>query len=367
MKLKPNNFFKLTVILLAAIFLIPFVCIIFYDITGVDMGDLYMFRLSNAKDFYTFWITLFGAAGLMINIYLTQRRVANQEKQLQKQSEQIMLQDKSQRDSRFSKGIELLGNANESARTGGAYSLCFLAKEYPTDFAKPVFEILCSHIRTLTSSSAYRAEHMTKPSNEVQSIMSLLFREGKFISYLSNAYVDLSNCYFEGIFLQEANLENVNFSYTHLENSHLYNANLRGTTLNYAYLSGSILSEANMEHAEINQGSMENTTFMSAKMDSVKIKGCNVSLSDFSGAILTNALMFNSNFKSVSFIDADLSEASLGSSDFSYSQFIRTKLYHTRFSIKTVLDGVYMKDMDLKDIIGKINPKYLTTEATETS
>lgn len=359
MNLESNNIFKWIAILLTIIFLIPFVYIIFYDIRGFNARGLYMFRLSNIKDFYTFWITLFGAVGLMINIYLTQKRVTNQEKQLQKQSEQIMLQDKSQRDSRFSKGIELLGNVNESARTGGAYSLCFLAKEYPTDFAKPVFEILCSHIRTLTSSWAYKTEHAINPSNEVQSIMGLLFREGTFTLYLSNAYVDLSNCYFRGISLSEANLENVNFSYTHLENSHLYKANLRGTKLNFAYLSESILAEANMEYAEINQGLMANTIFMGAKMDSVQIKGCDVSASDFSSATLTNALMYNSNFKYVRFIGADLSGASLGNTDFSHSQFIRTKLYHTTFFLDTVLDEVDMKKMDLTDIIGEINPKYL--------
>lgn len=195
-KLKPS--FKGWVCIIVVLFFIPFICVFINYSTSLYFGDLYTFGISDRKDFFTVWIALFGAIGIAFNIYQNQKRTKNQEEQLEKQQAQIDLQSKSQRDSRFSKGIELLGNENESARTGAAYSLCFLAKDYPDEFSKPVFDILCSHIRTLTTSEKYLKKYTTV-SNEVQTILELLFKN-----------IDDHNCilfYYHIADLRGANLE----------------------------------------------------------------------------------------------------------------------------------------------------------------
>lgn len=137
---------KQTLTILLSLFLAPFVLILIGDIIGSNI-PLYTFGLS-LKDFFTMWTAIFGVFGIVYNIYQNQRRISQQEKQLDGQSKQIEyqnmqleLQAKSERNSRFAKGVELLGSNQESARTGGVYNLIFLAKEYPNEFKETVFNI----------------------------------------------------------------------------------------------------------------------------------------------------------------------------------------------------------------------------------
>ncbi len=180
--MKKDISFKIWLIIISVIFFLPFVGVFINEITSAYFCNIYTLGLDR-KDFFNVWIALFGAIGIAINIYQNHKRTTNQDKQLEKQAVQIQLQgtqielqSKSQRDSRFSKGVELLGNANESARTGAAYSLFFLVKDYPEEFAKPVFEILCSHVRSITTTEEYKKNNNKRPSNEIQSILNLLFK-----------------------------------------------------------------------------------------------------------------------------------------------------------------------------------------------
>ena len=65
-----------------------------------------------------FWISLFGVFGVVYNISQNQKRITQQEKQLQAQTI-------SENNTRFAKGVELLGNSQESTRIGGIYTLFF--------------------------------------------------------------------------------------------------------------------------------------------------------------------------------------------------------------------------------------------------
>ena len=98
----------------------------------------------------------------------------SQDEQIKIQKEQFV---KQLGDTRFSSGVELLGNPNESARIGGAYYLFFLAREFPDEYLNPVCEILCSHIRTITCSEEYQKKYENIPSNEIQTIIDLLFKK----------------------------------------------------------------------------------------------------------------------------------------------------------------------------------------------
>lgn len=194
----------------------------------------------STKDFYTFWIAIWGVIGIVINIIHSQIRIQNQDKQ-------IDLQSKSQRDSRFSKGIELLGNDNESARTGAAYSLCFLAKDFPDEFSKPVFDILCSHIRTLTTSEEYLKKHPTV-SNEVQTILDLLFKNIEYRNNNSYPYfADLKGSHLEKAKLEQAHLEATNLKGAHLEGAYLIDPFLEYAFLVEAHLEGAYWVETYIE------------------------------------------------------------------------------------------------------------------------
>jgi len=265
-KLKPS--FKGWVYIIVILFFIPFICVFINYSTSLYFGDLYTFGISERKDFFTVWIALFGAIGIAFNIYQNQKRTKNQEEQLEKQQAQIELQRKSQCDSRFSKGIELLGNENESVRTGAAYSLCFLAKDFSDEFSKPVFDILCSHIRTLTTSEDYLKKHSTV-SNEVQTILNLLFKgiDGNNTTSFSNYKADLRGAHLEGAHLKEAKLIYAYLQRAHLKRAFLVGANLEAAELGEADLVGACLAEANLTYTNLMEANLQETNLRGTSLD----------------------------------------------------------------------------------------------------
>lgn len=264
-KFKPS--FKGWVCIIVILFFSPFIGVFINYWLGIYWGPLFTFGISDRKDFFTVWIALFGAIGIAFNIYQNQKRTKNQEEQLEKQQTQIDLQSKSQRDSRFSKGIELLGNDNESARAGAAYSLHFLAKDYPDEFSRPVFDILCSHIRTLTTSEEYLKKHR-RVSNEVQTILNLLFKDIDGNNSIFSTYTaDLGGTNLEGANLEKANLRHANLQEVNLKNANLEDANLKETFLFAAHLENSILEKANMEGAYLEIANMENATLRNINLE----------------------------------------------------------------------------------------------------
>ena len=70
--------------------------------------------------------------------------------------------------------IEHLGHESDSVRLGGAYELVHLAEDTKA-LCQTVLDILCAHIRRTTSEREYRKNHKSKPSEEVQSLLTLLF------------------------------------------------------------------------------------------------------------------------------------------------------------------------------------------------
>ncbi len=159
-------------ILLGGIFLFPFVGVECFLKFGWEWGKLIDFGLST-KDFFTLWITMFGVIGLIINIVINSNRLSTQERELN-------LQFKSVRDERFSRAIELLSSKNTFSRIGGANLLYSLAKEYKDEYREVVFNILCTHLKTVTKRKQYIRENKKEPSNEVLSIIELLFRNNEF-------------------------------------------------------------------------------------------------------------------------------------------------------------------------------------------
>ena len=81
-----------------------------------------------------------------------------------------------QRQERFKNAIEHLGHNSDSVRLGGAYELFHLVQDNK-DLRQTVMDILCAHIRRTTGERKYREDYPSKPSEEVQSLLTLLFVE----------------------------------------------------------------------------------------------------------------------------------------------------------------------------------------------
>lgn len=319
---KLNPSFKGWVCIIVAFFLSPFIGVFINYWFGIDWGPLFTFGILDLKDFFTVWIALFGAIGIAFNIYQNQKRTKNQEEQLEKQQTQIDLQRKSQRDSRFSKGIELLGNDNESARTGAAYSLCFLANDYPDEFSKPVFDILCSHIRTLTTSEEYLKKHPTV-SNEVQTILDLLFKfkdtDDNNTTPFSKYKANLREAHLEKAHLKEVHLEGAYLEKAHLEKAHLEKAILRGAHLDEAFLENAYLEEALLEDAYLTGTSLKHTYMEDAHLERAVLiiailTNAHLERTNLNGAFLQKAHLEGAQLEGANLEGADLEGAFINSS-----------------------------------------------------
>ena len=90
------------------------------------------------------------------------------------QADAVSKTEQGQRQERLKNAIEHLGHEKDSVRLGGAYELFHLAKE-SEEMRESVFDILCAHIRRTTGENKYRKTYGSKPSEEVQSLLNLLF------------------------------------------------------------------------------------------------------------------------------------------------------------------------------------------------
>ena len=164
------NLYIAICILLVVVFW-PFFDLIYQRIFYGRKGKKYTPKIFNLvfRDFMTPWIAFWAFWGIVVGVIQGNRQISEQNEQIKTQKvqflDQMNMQEKQLRETRFSSGVGLLGSVNESARIGGAYHLYFLANEFKDDYQETVCEILCAHIRTITGNDEYRAKYREKPSN----------------------------------------------------------------------------------------------------------------------------------------------------------------------------------------------------------
>ena len=104
----------------------------------------------------------------------------SQAKATEEQAKANQHTEEGQRQDRLKNAIEHLGHESDSVRLGGAYELSHLAKDTLGEdteekLRQTVLDILCAHIRRTTGETKYREAHKSEPSEEVQSLLTLLF------------------------------------------------------------------------------------------------------------------------------------------------------------------------------------------------
>ena len=223
----------------------------------------------NFKDFMTPWIAFWAFWGIAVGIIQANKQITRQTHQIETQKvqfdKQMQMQEKQLRETRFSSGVGLLGNANESARIGGAYQLYFLANEFPDEYVEPVCEILCAHIRTITGEKDYQVIYNEKPSNEIQTIVNLFFQKGKSDSLLFN------ECRKD---FRHSFLFKIDFSGLHLNN-----VDFGGATISEVRFNNAELKDVNFMNATVDNA----TTFWDATLKVVNFDWASISDVSFSG------------------------------------------------------------------------------------
>ena len=151
------------------------------------------------------------------------------------QADAVSKTEQGQRQDRLKNAIEHLGHDKESVRLGGAYELFHLAKE-SEEMRESVFDILCAHIRRTTGENKYRETYESKPSEEVQSLLDLLFIKTPEVFKGLYIDIDLSGIWLNGSNLVTARLEGVSLDDAYLRGADLMLAHLQGASLDGAHL-----------------------------------------------------------------------------------------------------------------------------------
>ena len=160
--------------------------------------------------------------------------------------------EQGQRQERLKNAIEHLGHDRDSVRLGGAYELFHLAEDEDTaegkkDLRQTVLDILCAHIRWTTGKSEYRDNH-PKPSEEIQSLLNLLFVQKHKV--FTECDINLRGSWLNGSTLNQARLEKANLLGAHLHGAYLMRAQLQGAQLGGAQLQGAQLGGAQLHRAQ---------------------------------------------------------------------------------------------------------------------
>ena len=204
--------------------------------------------------------------------------------------------EQGQRQERFKNAIEHLGHRSDSVRLGGAYELFYLARD-TEDIRQTVLDILCAHIRRTTSDAEYRNRFRWKPSEEIQSLVTLLFVQ--------------SHSVFEGL--------KANLSASWLNGADLRGARLQEGILTRAHLQWAKLQKANLELASLENVHMQEANLTKARMPRVRALFANLqgvhAHAHLEGAVLHLANMQGAKCSNASLIGADLSATNLQGSD----------------------------------------------------
>lgn len=250
--------------------------------------------------FYILQYLGIGMGGILVALQAlaSHRRAVAMEETANAQAKANENVEKGQRQERLKSAIEHLGHISSSVRLGGAYELFHLAsdqlKSDNNNLCQTILNILCAHIRQITSKDEYRKIHGSKPSEEIQSLLTLLFVEKHEIfkelranlqgSYLIRANLQearLENAYLEGALLQQANLHQAK-----LQGSVLMNTNLRGAVIARADLSGALIINSNLQQTTLFNSVLRGTTIIGAKMQLADLSGV-----QFQGALIEDAQM----------------------------------------------------------------------------
>ena len=294
---------------------------------SVEGGVSQLFGLSAKNETLTFLGIGMGGVLIALQALMSYRRAKALEDTANAQAEAAKAQAKAteeqakanenteqgQRQERLKNAIEHLGNDSVSVRLGGAYELFHLAQD-TKELRQTVLDILCSHIRRTTGEGEYRRKYKSKPSEEIQSLLTLLFVQehevfkGLHIN-LQGSWLDMANlsgarlenafmvgAWLEGVDLSKSSLQRADLSDTHLQMANLREANLQGAGLSWtrlqgARLGGAQLQETNLVMAGLQGADLSLARLQGANFSGVKMQGADLSLARLQGANLHAAEM----------------------------------------------------------------------------
>lgn len=239
-----------------------------------------------------------------------------------------------QRQERLKSAIGHLGHEAVSVRLGGAYELSHLAADN-ADLRQTVLDILCAHIRQTTREEEYRITHTDKPSEEIQTLLTLLFVEERR-ELFNNCYVNLQGSWLNGANVDGACLHEADLKKVSLQGAELYDADMRES-----FLIGANLNRADLREAHLDKAVLSNAGLYEARLSDAKLPGTDLSEARLLGAKLERAVLTNGNLRYTCLQGADLTCAELYGADLKGAQLQATVLIDAAFQ-GTILENANM-------------------------
>lgn len=244
------------------------------------------------------------------------------------QADAVLNTEQGLRQERLKNAIEHLGHEKDSVRLGGAYELFHLAEDIE-ELRQTVFDILCAHIRQTTGESAYRKTHGAKPSEEVQSLLTLLFVQEHDV--FKGCPINLQGSWLNGVDLTEARLEKAV-----LTEAHLQEADLRRANLQEAELLESHLQDANLGRANLRVAHLEKACLQGADLQNVHLYGA-----DLLEACLQGANLYQTRLQGANLGGAQLQGANLGGAQLQGAFLVGAQLQGVRGIYQAQAGGTF--------------------------
>ena len=227
------------------------------------------------------------------------------------------------RQERMKNAIEHLGHDKDSVRLGGAYELCHLAEDTP-ELCQTVLDILSAHIRQTTGESTYQEPHQSKPSEEVQSLLTLLFVQEHEI--FKGCRINLQGSWLHGADLREARLEKAVLTRAYLQGSDLRKAHLQGTDLWDVNLQGAKLQKANLQGAKLQKANLQGAKLRRANLQGVDLWDVNLQGANLWEANLQEAKLWKANLQGANLLATNLQGANLRYANLQGANLLATNL-----------------------------------------
>ena len=275
-----------------------FIAVIISEKIEVYSGHL--FGLPEKNKVLTFLGLAMGGVLLALQAVIANKRAVAMEKAAYAQADAAKQQAKAnqnteqgQRQERLKNAIEHLGSSSDSVRLGGIYELFHLAED-TTEWRQTILDILCAHIRRSTSEKKYQDKYQWEPSEEIQSILTLLFVQEHAL--FKGHRINLEGTWLNRVELRSARLQGANLNKAHLQGAHLEDAQLQGAILNDAKLQVAWLSNASLYGAYLCNASLQLAHLDGAQLQGAFLIGANLQAANLAeaklqGAILTNAML----------------------------------------------------------------------------
>lgn len=263
-----------------------------------------------------------GGATLLLRSWASYDQTKSIEQSVAAQHTANLHLEHGQRQERLKSGVAHLGDQSESVRLGGAYELLHLAKDFPT-YRQSTLNILCAHIRQMTSQSSYQEAHHDTPSSEIQSLLTLLFEDSGDFDIFSDCDADLRRSWLRGADLIGARLERSHLQSANLSETSLADATLRDAFMIDADLRGSYLIEADLRGAVLAGASLQRANLKRARMHGAVLDGTDLQAANLSYTALQGAVLIETEMQGAMFHETDLRGISTSEAESGFLQVAR--------------------------------------------